>query len=122
MHFSQIYKVTADDGGYSQERDIGIMKSVTNGIVNSVSVLINGSTAKDFALAVKNSICSVNIGLHLNLSEGVPVTSSLSELVDGKGFLLGKNGCWKILNQPNPNLREQVRIVSCKLINTFKNN
>lgn len=72
-NISTIFKVTADDYGYCLKRNNGIIESVENGIVNSVSVLVNGSCVEPIAL--QNCQKRVLIGLHLNLTEGNPITT-----------------------------------------------
>ena len=70
-------KVTADDYGYSNKRNEGIECVINNGIVNSVSVLVNGLALKPLTLITSKE---VRIGLHLNLTEGKPVTSNLESV------------------------------------------
>lgn len=70
-----ILKITADDFGYSKERNNGIERAINCGIVNSVSVLVNGSSL-DMPQTLLTSK-GVRIGLHLNLTEGKPVTKNL---------------------------------------------
>lgn len=70
-------KVTADDYGYSNKRNEGIECAINNGIVNSVSVLVNGLALKPLTLITSKE---VRIGLHLNLTEGKPVTSDLESV------------------------------------------
>ena len=43
--------VTADDFGYANERNIGIMEGVNNGIITSTSLLVNLS-ACDHAISL----------------------------------------------------------------------
>ena len=65
--------VTADDFGVSEQRNIGIARSVTDGVVTSVSLMVNTAhTAHALALASKHGFLS-QVGLHLNFTEGEPL-------------------------------------------------
>lgn len=70
-------KITADDYGYSVERNEGIECAINNGVVNSVSVLVNGYALRPLTL---NTLKEIRIGLHLNLTEGKPVTTNLESI------------------------------------------
>ena len=71
-------RVTADDYGYSAERNEGIECTINNGIVNSVSVLVNGSDLRPLSSLATSK--EIRIGLHLNLTEGKPVTPKLESV------------------------------------------
>ena len=77
-------KITADDYGYSDERNKGIECAINCGIVNSVSVLVNGSSLESLTLTTSKDI---SIGLHLNLTEGKPSTANVASV----GTLLDKH-------------------------------
>lgn len=96
-NFQTFFKVTADDYGYCSERNKGIRESIETGIVNSVSVLVNGSCVEQLVLNFKKDIL---IGLHLNLSEGIPITTP--EKID---CLVNENG--RFFNKMD--LRERLR-------------
>ena len=82
--------INADDFGYSGPRNKGIIEAFTNGLVSSVSLLINAtSTMEAVELAKKFNI---PMGLHLNLTEGIPVGKKYTSLVGSEGFFLGKFG------------------------------
>lgn len=82
--------INADDFGYSDERNKGIVESFVSGVVSSVSLLVNGSSALDaIRLAEENAI---PLGLHLNLTEGLPIRKAKNTLTDKSGFLRGKMG------------------------------
>lgn len=57
--------ICADDFGYSQKINDAIVKSVKNGLVSSVSALLDGPIAKDAAKL--QQIHKFEVGLHLNL-------------------------------------------------------
>ncbi|CAC5397092.1 Carbohydrate deacetylase [Mytilus coruscus] len=90
--------VNGDDLGYSVPRNEGIVRCFTEGIVTSTSILINGEAVQHAVdLVEKNGIPTVDLvqkngiptGLHLNLSEGVPLTQATS-LLREDGCMLGK--------------------------------
>lgn len=84
--------VNADDVGYSQRRDEGIFRSLAHrdGIVTSVSLLVNGASAKEASEQLL-SMPNIDVGLHLNITEGLPVASpaEVSSLLQN-GFFRGK--------------------------------
>ena len=80
-------KVTADDFGYCKERNAGIIESVNNGIVNSISVLVNSSCVDASCINLLTKV--IKIGLHLNLTEGKPL-KHLKSLVNKNGIFFSK--------------------------------
>jgi len=88
--------VTADDLGYSVERDQGIVSCSVKkgGLVSRTSLLVNGASAvSGYKLARENEL---PVGLHLNISEGSPCSplDQVSSLVDDDGFFHGKMKYW----------------------------
>ncbi|XP_072015583.1 carbohydrate deacetylase-like [Amphiura filiformis] len=83
--------ITADDFGYSAERDGGIIECFLDGAVTGVVLLVNGEAAEQAcAIARKHGI---PVGLHLNLTEGYPVyKNEHTSLINSDGFLRGKFG------------------------------
>jgi predicted glycoside hydrolase/deacetylase ChbG (UPF0249 family) len=68
--------VTADDLGYSSERDDGILRAFHDGVVRNASLLVNGESApKAIRRAVSAGLC---VGLHVNLTEGSPCAEHAS--------------------------------------------
>lgn len=67
--------ITADDLGYAEIRDRGIFQCIEAGTITAVSLLVNGKNAKN---AIEKAILypHVSIGLHVNLTEGISVSSS----------------------------------------------
>ncbi|KAM9858794.1 carbohydrate deacetylase isoform 1-T4 [Aulostomus maculatus] len=110
--------VTGDDFGYCPRRNQGIVDCFQAGGISNVSLLVNASAAKEAADLAKRH--SIPIGLHANLSEGIPVSPSLrqaSTLVNQQGFLHGKMGFRQALErhqlsmeQVELELRAQVRL------------
>lgn len=81
------YKITGDDFGYCPKRNQGILELVDKGILNSVSVLVNGKFLDKAVIET-----TARVGLHLNLTEGLPVTQQekVKSLLKEDGLFLGK--------------------------------
>lgn len=80
--------INADDLGCNTERDRGILKAYTEGIVTSASMLANGSS---FITAVAQSkAAGMPVGVHLNLADGATLTGRIMGLTDERGQLPGK--------------------------------
>lgn len=85
--------VTGDDFGYCPRRNQGVVDCFLTGGITNVSLLVNGAAATQAAELAKRH--NIPIGLHANLSEGVPVCPSLqqdSTLVNHSGYFHGKMG------------------------------
>jgi chitin disaccharide deacetylase len=83
--------VNADDLGADDSRNAGIFEAIEAGVVTSVSVLANGPALPDAIHHLRlSSRKDVSIGVHLNLSEGRPLTGDLKYLVGKDGGFLGK--------------------------------
>lgn len=99
--------VTGDDFGYCPRRNQGIVDCFEAGGISNVSLLVNASAAKDAAELAKRH--DIPIGLHANLSEGVPVCQSLqrdSTLINHDGFFLGKMGFRQALQRGQLSMAE----------------
>ena len=82
--------VNADDFGLSPGINRGIIETFENGIVTRTSIMANGPAFDDAcSLALQTSI---PVGLHLNLTFGLPVLSpeEIPSLVDARGRFYGK--------------------------------
>ena len=67
--------VNADDFGYSDEVNKGIIESHLNGIVTSTSIIVNMPGFKS-AVKLAKANPSLDTGIHLNLTEGTPLSQS----------------------------------------------
>lgn len=79
--------VNADDFGYYKAADEGIMQSMKNGIVKSVTVVANMPYAEQTAsyLNTDKTLRHVSVGLHVNLTHGMPAISGINSLTDESG-------------------------------------
>ena len=83
------YKITGDDFEKKKKRNQGILELVDKGILNSVSVLVNGKFLDKAVIET-----TARVGLHLNLTEGLPVTQQekVKSLLKEDGLFWGKFG------------------------------
>jgi predicted glycoside hydrolase/deacetylase ChbG (UPF0249 family) len=100
--------INADDLGSGIQRDRGIFHSFSCGIVTSASLLANGPS---FASAARQALdLGLPLGIHLNLSEGRPLTGTIPSLTTETGEFPGKEGLRRILSggriDPRPLYRE----------------
>lgn len=91
--------LNADDLGLSEGINLGIAKSVKEGLVKSTSVMVNMPEAEKGIELVQESNPNVEINLHINFTLGYPVYEPIEEiesLLDGNGQFLSsshyKNG------------------------------
>ncbi len=83
--------VNADDLGADEPRNAGIFEAIDAGVVTSVSVLANGPAFEDAVRRIRFfSQKKVSAGIHLNLSEGCPLTPNLRLLAGPDGCFPGK--------------------------------
>ncbi len=82
--------VNADDLGWTVGVNRGIAEAHRNGIVTSTSLLANGPAFED-GVSVARALPALGVGVHLNLSDGPPLTEAKAAptLVDENGRLSG---------------------------------
>jgi len=75
--------INADDFGYAEERDRGILEAAVKGCVSSVSILANGRNAevaverwKKLRDEPQTSDKCPGLGLHINFTEGEPIAAA----------------------------------------------
>jgi len=78
--------INADDFGLSEEINKGIVQSFKKGIVTSTSLLVNREGFEDAVIKIKQNP-KLDIGIHLNIFRGKPLTK-LSYIVNKKGRFL----------------------------------
>jgi len=129
------FVVNADDLGYSRERDDGIFEAVSKGIVTSMSLLVNGPSAKSAIakyMKIKMKLDEIgeevpSLGLHINLTEGRPIASRhivpslLRENKNMASMFRGKFGFEQAVYGKKINL-EHVRIEALAQIRWFYQN
>src|SRR5699024_313135 len=76
--------INADDFGYSNGVNYGIIDAYKNGILTSTTCLTNGhGFTHAIQLAKENT--KLGVGVHLTLTSGKPLTGNLSSLTDSSG-------------------------------------
>ncbi|KAL6113886.1 ydjc [Pungitius sinensis] len=96
--------VTGDDFGYCSKRNQGIVDCFQAGGISNVSLLVNACAAKEAADLAKRH--SIPIGLHANLSEGIPVCQQASTLTNQHGFFRGKMGFRQALERGQLSMKQ----------------
>ena len=107
--------VNADDLGYSARRDAGILSAFRDGMISSASLMVTGDSALQSAKSAQQ--LSLPVGLHLNLSEGRPLTAAPS-LVDSAGQLFYKMKFWNL--HKSPTVLRDVAAETIAQLETFK--
>ena len=82
--------VNADDYGYFRCVSRGILKAAADGIVTATGVLSNATNFAEHAARLRDCD-ALDVGVHLNLTDGVPLTAELRNgLSRGSGRFPGK--------------------------------
>eukprot|EP01001_Neometanema_parovale_P007381 NODE_3688_length_1176_cov_100.979107_g3503_i0.p1 GENE.NODE_3688_length_1176_cov_100.979107_g3503_i0~~NODE_3688_length_1176_cov_100.979107_g3503_i0.p1 ORF type:complete len:340 (+),score=45.65 NODE_3688_length_1176_cov_100.979107_g3503_i0:80-1099(+) len=89
-----LVSVTVDDFGVNAGRDAGIIHAFQKGLVNRASLMVNGEDPRRAVALAKNIGMLNNLGLHVNVTEGVPIsaTTAVPSLIGSDGRFLGKEG------------------------------
>ncbi|MBI3857249.1 MAG: ChbG/HpnK family deacetylase [Planctomycetes bacterium] len=110
--------VTADELGLSPKRNQGIVDAHCKGIVTSASMLAYGPAFRE-ALKIAKGLPTLDIGIHLNLSEGEPLVLGHKTLVDEKGNFWGRQEARRRARESVFDLRE-VELEADAQIETLK--
>jgi predicted glycoside hydrolase/deacetylase ChbG (UPF0249 family) len=86
--------VNADDYNTDRERNLGIIEGAKNGIVTSTTILTN-LPWDDRSLSGLKETFGKNIGVHLNLTKGTPLTQGLTSVTNRQGEFFAKKEIWK---------------------------
>jgi len=107
--------ITCDDLGICKQRDLGIYKCITEGVATAASIMANGESAKTAVKLFSDN--KKNIGLHLNLTEGYPISNptQIQTLLNEKGMFLGKDGFRKALDENKININEVVYEITAQI-------
>src|SRR5271165_6026336 len=85
--------INADDFGYCPKRDQAIIDLFKQKSISSTSLLVNGDNVYQACLYAK--IYNLPMGIHINLTEGRPITNDLfriKSLINSNGLMHGKLG------------------------------
>src|SRR5207237_5347821 len=105
--------VTADELGLSSRRNQGIVNAHCKGIVTSASMLAYGPAFAE-AVKVAKALPKLDIGVHLNLSEGEPLVLGHKTLVDESGKFWGRQEARRRAREGVFDLREIQREVDAQ--------
>lgn len=92
----------ADDFGLTRGITDGIIKSHTNGVVKTTTLIMNG-LAVDYAVKQAHLHPTLKVGIHLVLTWGKPLGINVSDLVNADGFFKYNN---RYELMPYPNLEQ----------------
>ena len=111
--------INADDLGADEARNAGILEAIQTGIVTSTSILANGPALEDALRRIRSQIHqNVSFGIHINLSEGKPLSSNLRLLTGQGGCFLKKTSAHELLMRPGD--RDLEREISQELANQIE--
>jgi chitin disaccharide deacetylase len=103
--------VNADDLGADGARNAGIFEAMREGVVTSASLLANGPALREALPQIRFlEKKKISWGIHLNLSEGNPLSPDLPLLTGGDGCFPGKARAHAMLmRQGDAELEEEAR-------------
>ncbi len=91
--------VNADDLGIHSARSHGIFQAFQEGIVRSATLIANGSDAASAAKHARER--NLPTGLHLNLTEGDPISKGgdVSTLLQGNGYFYDRHALRRLFSE-----------------------
>lgn len=118
--------VNADDFGVASNIDRGIVNLINKGIVTSISVMVNTPTfvesSRNHLLKLIDNpiIDKLSIGLHLNLTEGTPISKNTKSLVTKDNKLFGKKLFHDLMKQNQLNKRINIDEIKSEILEQIK--
>ncbi|HVE39196.1 MAG TPA: ChbG/HpnK family deacetylase [Planctomycetota bacterium] len=106
--------VTADELGLSSNRNQGIMNAHLKGIVTSASMLPYGPAFREAVKLVK-ALPKLDVGVHLNLSDGEPLVLGHKTLTTPEGKFWGRQEARRRARESTFDLREIEREVDAQI-------
>ncbi|MBI4236921.1 MAG: ChbG/HpnK family deacetylase [Deltaproteobacteria bacterium] len=91
--------VTADDFGISEPVSRGILEAHTDGLVTATSVMTNMPAAATMVPSLA-AHPQLQVGIHLNATAGVPLTSEGQWLADAAGTMSRRHFLWCYIASP----------------------
>ena len=89
-----ILVANGDDAGVDLPRNRGILRAARQGILRSASLLVGLAASRDF-VERSRSVEGLGVGLHINLTHGVPLATGHRTLVGKDGRFLAKRDLWR---------------------------
>lgn len=74
--------INADDLGMNERCSKAIAKAFEKGLVNSTTIMANGDFFSEAVELARRNGFSDKIGIHLNITEGVPLTAEINKMPD----------------------------------------
>jgi len=100
--------INADDLGADQARNEGIFEALEAGVVTAASILVNGNAFQNAVQRIVSTpIDHVSFGVHLNLTEGRPLSTGLKRIADADGLFHGKAAGQKLMMTRNDKTLEE---------------
>ena len=106
--------VTADELGLSSNRNQGIVNAHSRGIVTSASMLPYGPAFRE-AVKIAKALPKLDIGVHLNLSDGEPLVLGHKTLTKPDGQFWGRQEARRRARESKFDLREVEREVDAQI-------
>jgi predicted glycoside hydrolase/deacetylase ChbG (UPF0249 family) len=106
--------VTADELGLSSNRNQGIVNAHSRGIVTSASMLPYGPAFRE-AVKIAKALPKLDIGVHLNLSDGEPLVLGHKTLTTPEGAFWGRQEARRRARESQFDLREVEREVDAQI-------
>ncbi|HSR13337.1 MAG TPA: ChbG/HpnK family deacetylase [Thermodesulfobacteriota bacterium] len=101
--------VNADDLGADEGRNAGIFEAMEAGVVTAASILANGPALDDAVSGIRGlGRKNVSFGIHVNLSEGAPLSRGLRLLTPGAACFPGKVGSRELLMSYTRELEDEI--------------
>lgn len=102
--------INADDLGADGARNKGIFEAIEAGVVTAASILVNGPAFHDVLQRMASINCDrISFGIHLNLTEGMPLTPGLKFITGPDGCFCGKaEGHRRLMKSGDAALEEEV--------------
>ena len=103
--------IHADDLGADDARNVGIMEAIEAGSVTAASILVNGPAFEDCLRRIASADFNhISFGVHLNLTEGRPLSTGLETIIGADGCFCGKQeGHRRLMNKGDKGIATEVR-------------
>jgi len=104
--------INADDLGADEARNVGIFEAIESGVVTAASILVNGPAFHDVLQRIASTPCDrISFGVHLNLTEGMPLSPGLTSITDPNGRFCGKSEAHRrLMGKGNGLLEKDIRL------------
>lgn len=103
--------IHADDLGADEARNAGIIEAIEAGSVTAASILVNGPAFQDCLQRIASmNGRQLSFGVHLNLTEGRPLSPGLETITGADGCFCGKQeGHRRLMNRDDDALQKEIR-------------